>query len=114
MSDYDRQGSFCLETVIVDDDCLIRLSGALDVNACDDVIAAIRLGELSDADRIVIDLDRLEFIDSTGLRLLLAAKRRADLLRRDVRFTRGNGYVADMLWYTAFEQTLPFTDEVPT
>jgi hypothetical protein len=27
-----------------------------------------------------------------------------------VRFTRGRGYVADMLSYTALDQTLPFVD----
>jgi anti-sigma B factor antagonist len=109
----DHPGLFYLEALTAGDDYLIRLGGALDMTACEDVIAAIRLGELSEADRIVIDIDRLEFIDSTGLRLLIAAKRRADLLRREVRFTRGEGYVADMLRFTAFDQTLPFLEEAP-
>jgi anti-anti-sigma factor len=93
-----------------DGECLIRLTGALDVAACEEVIAAIRQAESSDTRRTVIDLDGLEFIDSTGLRLLVAANRRAELVQRDVRFTRGNGHVAEMLSYTALDQTLPFVD----
>jgi anti-anti-sigma factor len=110
----DLPSGFSLETLPLADEYLIRLSGALDANACDDVIAAIRLGEHSDGQRIVIDIDGLEFIDSIGLRLLLAAQRRAELLRRDLRFTHGDGYIADMLRFTAFDQTLSFVDEVPT
>jgi anti-sigma B factor antagonist len=101
---------FCLEAEPTDEAYLIRLIGALDVASCEEVIAAIRLAESSEATRTVIDVDGLEFIDSTGLRLLVAAKRRAELTQRDVRFTRGNGYVADMLSYTALDQTLPFVD----
>jgi anti-sigma B factor antagonist len=104
---------FCLEAVPTDEAYLIRLTGALDVAACEEVIAAIRHAESSEMTRTVIDLDGLEFIDSTGLRLLVAANRRAELVRRDVRFTRGNGHVADMLSYTALDQTLRFVDSGP-
>lgn len=101
---------FGIEALRGDDHYLIRLTGALDVSSCEEVIAAIRLAESSDTTRTVIDLDGLEFIDSTGLRLLVAANRRAELVQRDVRFTRGNGHVAEMLSYTALDQTLPFVD----
>jgi anti-sigma B factor antagonist len=105
-----RTEGFAIEAVSDGDEYRIRLSGALDVAACEDVIAAIWLGESSDAGRIIIDVDGLEFIDSTGLRLLLAAKRRSELTGRRLGFTRGNGYVADMFSYTALDQTLPFVD----
>jgi anti-sigma B factor antagonist len=103
---------FCIEAVAGDDEYRIRLTGALDVASCEDVIAAIRRAESSRAARTVIDVEGLEFIDSTGLRLLLAANRRAELVKRDVRFTRGRGYVADMLSYSALDQTLPFVDRI--
>jgi anti-anti-sigma factor len=101
---------FCLEAVPSDGEYLIRLTGALDVASCEEVIAAIRLSESSSTPRTVIDVEDLEFIDSTGLRLLLAVNRRSELIRRDVRFTRGRGYVADMFSYTALDQTLPFVE----
>jgi anti-sigma B factor antagonist len=103
--------AFGIDTVRRDGEYRIRLSGALDAAACEGVIAAIWRGESSDAGRVVIDVGGLEFVDSTGLRLLLAANRRAKLTRRDLRFTRPNGYVADMFAYTALDQTLRFVDE---
>jgi anti-sigma B factor antagonist len=106
-----RTEGFDIEAVSDGDEYRIRLSGALDAAACEDVIAAIWVGESSDAGRVVIDVGGLEFVDSTGLRLLLAADRRAKLARRDVCFTRPNGYVADMFAYTALDQTLRFADE---
>jgi anti-sigma B factor antagonist len=102
---------FRIEAVPRDDRYLIRLEGALDAAACEDVIAAIWRGESSAAQTIIIDLEGLEFIDSTGLRLLLAANRRAVLTRRDLRFTRGSEYVADMFAFTALDQTLRFVDQ---
>ena len=105
---------FVLEAVPAEDVYVIRLSGALDGSACDEVISAIRTSERSPADRTVIDLAELDFIDSTGLRLLQAADRRAELIHRDVRFTRPYGYVADMLSYTALDQTLPFVGAAAT
>jgi anti-sigma B factor antagonist len=104
---------FALEAVPADEAYVIRLRGALDVAACEEVIAAIRLAERSDADRTVIDIAELDFIDSTGMRLLQAADRRAELIQRDLRFTRPYGYVADMLSYAALDQTLPFVDTGP-
>ena len=98
----------CVQAVATDEEYLIRLSGSLDAAACEEVIAAIRVGESHHPRRTVIDVDGLEFIDSTGLRLLLAANRRAELVRSEVRFTRGRGYVADLLVSTNLDQTLPF------
>jgi anti-anti-sigma factor len=104
----ETSGAFGIETVRRNDEYRIRLVGALDAAGCGGVIEAIWQGESSDAQRVVIDLDRLEFIDSTGLRLLLAANRRAGLTGRELTFTRPNEYVADMFAYTALDRTLRF------
>jgi anti-sigma B factor antagonist len=101
---------FAIEAMAREDEYLIRLSGALDLASCGELIAAIRIGERSRTTRTVIDVEGLEFIDSTGLRLLLAASRRAELIKREVRFTRGHGYVAHMIRSTALDQTLPFVE----
>ncbi|MFL5870881.1 MAG: STAS domain-containing protein [Solirubrobacterales bacterium] len=103
---------FSIEAAALDDVYLIRLAGALDLASCGELMAAIRIGERSRTTRTVIDVEGLEFIDSTGLRLLLAANRRAELINRDVRFTHGHGYVAYMLKTTALDQTLPFVSGV--
>ena len=100
----------CVQAVATDDEYLIRLAGSLDAAACEEVIAAIRLSEDHHPRLTIIDVDGLEFIDSTGLRLLLAASRRAELIGSDLRFTRGRGQVADVLVSTNLDQLLPFVD----
>jgi anti-anti-sigma factor len=59
---------------------LLRLSGELDLRSAAALQETIRGAEESTADQIVIDLTHLEFMDLTGLSVLLAAyhRRRQD------------------------------------
>jgi anti-anti-sigma factor len=59
------------------DDVTISAAGELDLASVDEFEQAIQDAECSDAARIVIDLRELSFIDSTGLSVLLAARRRS-------------------------------------
>jgi anti-anti-sigma factor len=54
----------------------IRLAGELDVSCTEPVETEILRAESTGARTIVIDLSGLQFIDSTGLRLLVEADRR--------------------------------------
>jgi anti-sigma B factor antagonist len=58
------------------DGVLVRLAGELDLYNASDVAAA--LGEVADAEptRVVIDLTDVEFVDSTALGTLVAARQR--------------------------------------
>jgi anti-anti-sigma factor len=56
----------------------IVLSGELDVSVAAKLDVAIRDAEETDVGRIVVDLSAITFVDSTGLSILLAAKRRGD------------------------------------
>jgi anti-sigma B factor antagonist len=91
-------------------DYIIRLRGELDVAGCPELEEAIVLAERIDAARIVIDIDGLDFIDSTGLHVFLKATRRAEGNGKRLRFTSGGGHVADILRVTALDQTLPFLE----
>ena len=55
---------------------VIALFGELDTRSCDQVDAAVRDAEETDIGRVRIDLSEVTFIDSTGLSLLLAARKR--------------------------------------
>jgi anti-sigma B factor antagonist len=57
---------------------LISLVGELDMSNADALDAELQRAEESRAGRIVLDLSGLEFIDSSGLELLVIAKRRSD------------------------------------
>ena len=99
-----------IETAEADGTYVIRLHGELDMSGCDTVDAALRQAEATQAPRIVLDVDSLRFIDSSGLQVILRAKRRSDSTGRRLRITRGTGHVADMFRLTALDMTLPFAD----
>jgi anti-anti-sigma factor len=86
----------------------IRLGGELDVGNAERLEEALLEAEGTDAARIVVDVDDLRFIDSTGLRVILQATRRDERTGHRLRLTRGRDYVADMFRLTALDKTLPF------
>jgi anti-sigma B factor antagonist len=90
------------------DTFVIELAGELDMTSRADFDRVLAEAEASDAARILIDVDQLEFIDSTGLQGILAAKRRLSMQPDRLRITRGTGFVADMFRLTALDKTLPF------
>src|SRR3954447_25877559 len=104
----DGTGGIEIESGQEGRDYIIRLRGDLDLECSSELEEAIKLAERTDAERLVIDVNGLDFIDSTGLRVLLAAKRRDDGDGNRLRFTRGSGHVADMFKLTALNHTLPF------
>jgi anti-anti-sigma factor len=55
----------------------IGLSGELDLATAPDVADELERVEATAVDIVVLDLSGLTFIDSTGIRLVLAAHRRA-------------------------------------
>ena len=56
----------------------IVLSGELDLASADRLDAAIRDAEETHTGWIVVDLSDVSFVDSTGLSVLMAAKKRSD------------------------------------
>ena len=91
---------------------LIRLEGELDLAGRPDFESALAQAELSEVDRIVVDLDGLSFIDAAGLRMLVGAARRSADNGNRLRMTRGTGEVSRMFRLTMLDLTLPFTDPV--
>ena len=88
---------------------VVRLVGELDLAGADLTEQALVAAYESDAERILVDIDGLEFIDSHGLRTLIRAQRLNEQSGRDrLRVTRGTGHVADLLKLTAMDQSLPF------
>jgi len=67
---------------------VIAVSGELDLASADQLDRAIRDAERSTTGWIVIDLEDLRFMDSTGLGVLLQARRRARENSDRLRFIR--------------------------
>jgi anti-anti-sigma factor len=107
-SQPSRHNGLQIEAGREGDTYTIRLRGELDLGNCDRLDEALLEAEASDAPRVLLDVDELRFIDSTGLRAILRATRHAERTGLPLRLTRGQGYVADMFRLTALDRTLPF------
>jgi anti-sigma B factor antagonist len=59
---------------------VVRVSGEVDMSNVDVVRAAVDLAISPDTDRIVFDLGDLEFMDSSGLAMLLAVAERVSVV----------------------------------
>jgi anti-anti-sigma factor len=92
---------------------VISVGGELDLSGCFNLALALGEAEGSQADQILLDIEDLTFIDSSGLEIVLWASRRSARNGDRLRITRGSGNVADMFRLTALDVTLPFV-EAPT
>jgi anti-anti-sigma factor len=90
----------------------ICVEGELDLAGTSDLQSALANSELSQADRIVVDLDGLASSTPGGLRMLVGAARRSANNGNRLTLTRGTGEVARMFRLTMLDLTLPFTDPV--
>jgi stage II sporulation protein AA (anti-sigma F factor antagonist) len=89
----------------------IRLFGELDLATAAEAQRELERAEATDAEAIVLDLSGLTFIDSTGVRLLVAAnaRSRADANRLSV--VRGQQPVQRVLELCGVVELLPFADQ---
>lgn len=91
----------------------IALSGELDVAGCPAVTAELERVEREEPARLVIDLRRLRFIDSSGLRVLIGAHQRAQAAGRPLSVRIAGGTVARAIELTKLDQVLPLVAERP-
>jgi anti-sigma B factor antagonist len=89
---------------------VIRIVGELDVSGCPDLGCALEAAEQTQAERIIIDLEALTFIDSIGLRTLLQASRRSASNGNRLQLTGGKGHPAKMFRLTGLNEVLPLAD----
>ena len=89
---------------------VIRITGELDLAGCPGLESALQEAEQAHADRIIVDLEALTFIDSIGLRTLLQASRRSASNGNRLQITRGKGQPAKMFRLTGLDEVLPLTD----
>jgi anti-anti-sigma factor len=88
----------------------IALSGEMDLSNAGEVERELLHAEATDARTIVVDLSELTFMDSTGIRLLIAAdaRSRADSCRLSL--IRPPAAVARVLCIAGVDELLPFRD----
>jgi anti-sigma B factor antagonist len=88
----------------------VVLIGELDIASTDGLEKQLAAIEADSPNTIVLDLRRVEFIDSTGLRALIAADQRARSEGRRLAVVRGPNAVAHLLAVTQLDQRLEIVD----
>lgn len=92
------------------DQWVIELYGELDIAGEEMTARELHRAEASDAKHIVVDLSGLDFIDSTGLRVLAAAQARSRQNSHRVVFLRAGGQVESVLAMTQLDSHFDFVD----
>ncbi len=105
MADHD---GLTIDASEHEDTYVVRISGELDLNVTAALRDALAEAERSDAGEILLDIDGLDFIDSTGMQAIVQAARASAEGSDRLRLTRGKGHVAAMFRLTALDRTLPF------
>ena len=90
----------------------LTLTGELDISTAPRLEEAMRRAEADGPELFVIDLSGLEFMDSTGLRLLVSADARAREGGRRLVLIRGNDMIQRVLRLTRLDERLEIVDDV--
>jgi anti-sigma B factor antagonist len=104
-----KLGSLALRSERDGDVHIVELIGELDLDGAPRLEAELLRVEASDAASIVVDLGALEFIDSTGIRLLLMAAERSSQTGR-LTLLKGPRQVHRVFEITDLVDRLPFAD----
>jgi anti-anti-sigma factor len=91
----------------------VRLTGELDISSAPKVEDELARVEPDRPGLIVLDLRQLAFMDSTGLRLLIAADTRARQQSRRLTSVKGPDAVQRVFRITRLEERLEIVDKVP-
>lgn len=88
----------------------VRLEGELDIATAPQADEELRRAEADGPHRLTLDLSALSFMDSTGLRLVVAAEQRAKESGRELYVARGPEAVQRVFELTGVEERLRFLD----
>ena len=88
---------------------VIHLEGELDLADCPRLDQALTVAESTDAPLVLVNCDRLNFIDAAGLQSLFDASLRAAASGDWLRVTCGGNGVAKMFKLTGLDAVLPLT-----
>jgi anti-sigma B factor antagonist len=88
----------------------VALYGELDISCGDALDREMQRVEAGDAARIVVDLSGLQFMDSTGIRVLLSLHGRSQADGDRLVLLRGAPAVQQVLEITGAHRLLPFVD----
>ncbi len=104
------QSNFLVDTQTTGRAVTLTLSGELDLVSSPILEQALNRADESDADLIVVDLRKVEFMDSTGLHLLMGAQQRAQESGRRFALIRGGEQVQRLFDLSGTAEMLAIID----
>ena len=96
-----------------DDTVVLAFTGVLDLETIGAAEAAFADAEEREPKRVVVDLSDVEFIDSTGLRLIVSADARIRRDGRRLELVKGPDRVHRVFRMTLMNERLTFIDHAP-
>lgn len=101
---------FDIEIVERDHTLILKVTGEVDLSTAPLLDERLRLAETADASSVVVDLDQVVFMDSSGLHVLLA---RVVLNQNGTRYslTRGSPQVQRLFEVAGVMDRLPFSSD---
>ena len=90
---------------------ILAVTGELDLRTSPELEARLARAWAAGAELVILDLRRIEFMDSTGLRVLLGAHQRAQETSRRFALVRGADQVERVLTLTGVRDLLTIVDE---
>jgi anti-sigma B factor antagonist len=100
-----------LSTEERDGGALVRLAGEVDLSQAESLGETLTRAEATEPDVLVVDLREVRFMDSTGLRLLLGALRRAEPVGRRLVIVRGQEQVRELFRVARLEDVFELVDD---
>ena len=101
------------ETAELDDGIHVQLSGELDISSASGVESRLIEVEQRAPERLILDLTRVNFIDSTGLSMIINADGRAKRAGRRLTIVSGDGVPRRILRTVGLEERLDVLSEMP-
>ena len=91
----------------------VELTGELDISSASSVESRLIEIEQREPDRLILDLRRVNFIDSTGLSMIINADGRAKKAGRRLTIVSGEGVPQRILRTVGLEDRLDVTSDLP-
>ena len=101
------------ETSDRDDGIHVQLTGELDISSASGVESRLIEIEQKAPDRVILDLRRVNFIDSTGLSMIINADGRARKAGRRFTIVSGDGVPRRILRTVGLEEKLDVLSDLP-
>jgi anti-anti-sigma factor len=107
----DLSGRLAVELVADDQGVVVTLAGELDLETAPELDRQLADIDVAHVERLLIDLRGVTFMDSTGLKSIVAAQRLADGDGHRLVLRRGSRQVRRLFELTGLDNRLSFADD---